>query len=76
MTESRKLLGELKELETQRKNGEIDIKAFYDGLLNLLSSLREVLVKEDINEKEIKKQIPLLLVFLKNQISDLSLRGK
>lgn len=75
MAESQRLLGELKELENQRKNGTLDMRGFYLGLLNLLASLKDVLINEEISDGEIKKQIPLLLVFIKGQISNLSSRG-
>ena len=65
----------LKELEQKRKNGEISAKEFYKGLLQLVTELIDVLEKEDINEQNIRRQIPLLLTFLKAQIKNLQNRG-
>ena len=68
MTDSQVLTATLKELETRRKNGEISALEFYKGLLDLLAELKDVLVREDIAETQIRKQIPLLLTFIKAQI--------
>ena len=58
------LEAEYKELLQKRKSGEIGVKEYYSGLLKLLTSLAEDLKEEDIDENEIKKQIPLLTVFI------------
>jgi len=65
----------LKELEIKRKNGEITLKEFYQGLLNIIVELKELLVEEQITEKEAMKQVPLILVFIHTQIQDLFQRG-
>ncbi len=57
-----------KELLQKRKAGEIGVKEYYAGLLKLLSQLAEDLKEEEINENDIKKQIPLLTVFISDQI--------
>jgi len=75
MQDSAVLLSHLRDLETKRKNGEITPREFYVGLLNLLAELKDVLIKENISEQEVKKQIPLLLAFIKSQIKELELRG-
>ncbi len=75
MKDSEMLLKLLKELEEKRKKREISAKEFYHGLLNILGELKNVLVDEDISEEQVKKQIPLLLAFLKSQISELEMRG-
>ena len=64
----------LKQLEAKRKNGELTPKEFYMKLLELLANLKDALVHEDINESEIRKQIPLILTFLKAQIKALQTR--
>ncbi|NPB05612.1 MAG: hypothetical protein GXO08_04440 [Aquificae bacterium] len=66
---------ELKELEEKRKNREISAREFYLGLLELLGHLKEKLVQENISEDQIRKQIPLLLTFIKAQIKNLENRG-
>ena len=71
MLESTRLDNILKELQQKRKNGEISTREFYKSLLELLGQLKDVLVEEDISEAQIKKQIPLLLVFLQSQIKEL-----
>jgi len=75
MQDSVMLLQHLKALEDKRKNGEITPREFYKGLLNLLVELKDVLIKEDISDQQIKKQIPLLLAFIKSQIGELEARG-
>ena len=75
MLDSERLYNTLHQLEDERKNGNLTIREFYKGLLELLSNLKDVLVAENINEKQIKKQIPLLLVFLETQIEELHKRG-
>ena len=75
MFESDRLLDNLKELEEKRKKGEISTKEFYKALLELLADLKDVLVHENINENQIRRQIPLLLAFIKSQISELHSRG-
>lgn len=76
MLESQRLLDVLKDLETKRKNGEIGPRVFYQGLLDLLADLKDVLANENITDAQIRKQIPLLLVFLKSQINELAQRNK
>lgn len=75
MVESERLTEKLKEIEEKRKKGEISVKEFYSELLNILSDLKDVLSHEDISENDVKKQIPLLLAFIKDQISKLAQRG-
>ena len=75
MKDSEKLMQELKELEEKRKNGELTVREFYRRLLDLLAELKDVLAHENIDEANIKKQIPLLLAFIKSQIHELELRG-
>jgi len=74
MLESQKLSNELKSLEQKRKNGEISVKEFYKGLLEILANLKDALINENISEKQIKKQIPLLLAFIEDQIFALKSR--
>ncbi len=68
------LEAEYKELLQKRKSGEIGVKEYYAGLLKLLTSLAEDLKEEDIDENEIKKQIPLLTVFISEQIAKMKER--
>ena len=75
MKDSEKLMQELKELEEKRKNGELTVREFYKRLLDLLAELKDVLAHENIDEAHIRKQIPLLLAFIKSQIHELELRG-
>ncbi|WP_029523258.1 hypothetical protein [Persephonella sp. KM09-Lau-8] len=66
---------ELSKLEQKRKTGEIGTAEFYQGLLKIVSLLAQELGKENIEEKEIKRQIPLLLTFLKSQIKNMEDRN-
>ncbi|MEO2153879.1 MAG: hypothetical protein ABGX24_05610 [Aquificota bacterium] len=75
MKDSALLTQQVKDLETKRKNGEIDTRQFYIGLLDILANLKDALANENISEADVKKQIPLLLVFIKSQITDMENRG-
>jgi hypothetical protein len=72
---SQKLSSELKELELKRRNKEISAKEFYGGLLNILQHLVNALEDENIDENQIRTQIPLLLTFIKSQIKNMAARG-
>ncbi len=75
MQESQERLTQLQAVKEQRKNGEIDIVPYYKALLNILADTVQNLRDEDISEQEAKNQIPLILLFLDEQISKLSGRG-
>ena len=75
MLESQRLGQLLKDLEAKRKSGTISAVEFYKSLLELLADLKDVLISENVEEKHIRRQIPLLLTFIKGQIKDLSNRG-
>ena len=66
---------DLNTLKTQRKNGEIDEVTFYKGLLAILADTLQHLSDEDISEANAKRQIPLVLVFLEEQLEKLADRG-
>ncbi len=65
-------LNELEALKRQRKEGYIDLLTYYKGLLNVLAELVQNLKEEGISEAEAKKQIPLVLVFVEEQIEKLA----
>jgi len=75
MATSTEILEELKSLENKRKNGEIGVREFYMGLLKILQNLGDTLIHEEISEEQIKKQIPLVMAFLKSQLDELKKRG-
>ena len=75
MTNADDRLSELNALKERRKNGELDVTAYYKGLLDILAATVQNLSDEDISEAEAKKQIPLVLVFLEEQIGKLAGRG-
>ncbi len=75
MTNADDRLSELNALKERRKNGELDVTAYYKGLLGILAATVQNLSDEDISEAEAKKQIPLVLVFLEEQIGKLAGRG-
>jgi len=66
---------ELSNLEQKRKESAIGTAEFYRGLLKIISLMAQELEKEDIEDKDIKRQIPLLLTFLKSQIKDMESRN-
>ena len=55
MSEGQSLGQMLKELEEKRKNGSISASEFYKSLLELLSDLKDILIKEDIEEKHVRR---------------------
>ncbi len=65
----------LVELEQKRKSGEINTAKFYKGLLELVKTLIDELKEEQINDAQVKKQIPLILLFIKSQIKEMEGRG-
>ncbi len=75
MTNAEDRLSELNALKARRKNGELDATAYYKGLLGILADTVQNLSDEAISEAEVKKQIPLILVFLEEQIGKLAGRG-
>ncbi len=60
----------LRKLKEQRRNGELGIDAYYRELLALAASLLESLIDEaeHIDEQEARKQAPLILLFVEEQI--------
>ncbi len=60
----------LRALKDQRKSGELDMRAYYKELLLLTGMLVESLVDEvaDLSEEELLVQVPLLLVFIEEQV--------
>ncbi|NPA92231.1 MAG: hypothetical protein GXO56_00950 [Chloroflexi bacterium] len=75
MSEASKRLTDLNALKEQRKQGALDTLAYYKGLLGILAQVVRNLRDEDISEEDAKAQIPLVLVFLEEQIAKLSDRG-
>ena len=66
---------DLQMIKAQRKEGTLDAVAYYKELLRILADLIQNLRDETISEDEAKKQIPLVLVFLEEQIDKLAGRG-
>ncbi len=75
MSNAQDRANQLQALKQQRKQGEIDTLTYYKGLLRILADTVQNLRDEDISEQDAKTQIPLILVFLEEQISKLSDRG-
>ncbi len=75
MTNADDRLADLNAIKAQRKEGAIDTVTYYKELLRIMADLVQNLRDEDISEVEAKKQIPLVLVFLEEQIDKLSARG-
>ncbi len=67
-------MSRLDQLVEKRKNGELDARAFYKELLNVLSDLVTALKEEDISDADITLQIPLILTFLYDQAEKLEKR--
>jgi len=75
MRRSEKLMERLKELNEKRKSGELSAREYYKELMNLLIELANALQEENISDDDVKKQIPLLKVFITEQIKKMSGRG-
>ena len=65
------LKNSLKEVETAKKKGELSPTEFYSKLLDIVERIKEEIDVQSIEETTIKKQIPLLLSFIKNQIREM-----
>ena len=64
----------LKELKEQRKAGALDERAYYRGLLELAVELAQSLIEEmsvdgNMATADIRKQLPLILAFVEDQIT-------
>ncbi len=64
----------LRELKAQRREGVLDAKAYYRGLLELAVELAQSLIDElningHMSAEDIRKQTPLVLAFLEDQIA-------
>jgi len=75
MRRSEELMERLKELNAKRKSGELSARDYYKGLMALLMELANALQEENISDEDVKKQIPLLKVFITEQIKKMSGRG-
>lgn len=62
-------------IKEKRKNGELSPSEFYRELLYIVLSMTKELIDENISEEDIKKQIPLILAFLEEQIEKMESRG-
>ncbi|WP_457680758.1 hypothetical protein [Thermovibrio sp.] len=69
------MIKELNQLNEKRKNREITAREYYRGLIDVLSELIESLREEEISEEEVRKQIPLLRIFLTEQLKKMADRG-
>ncbi|NPA42283.1 MAG: hypothetical protein GXO18_08435 [Aquificae bacterium] len=72
---SQGLKSKLEALKVERKEGKLTPKEFYKELLTLAVTLVEELKDEDISDEDIKKQTPLVLAFLEDQIDKMEGRG-
>jgi hypothetical protein len=75
MRRSEELMERLKELNEKRKSGELSAREYYKGLMALLVELANALQDENISDEDVKKQIPLLKVFISEQIKKMAGRG-
>ncbi len=76
MKNANQLCENLKKLKDKRKNYEINEITYYKELLNLLRELIDTLKEENISDSNIKKQIPLIVLFISEQVDKLSKREK
>lgn len=64
------LANHLQEIKAQRRDGVLSMEAYYMELLKLCAALIESLIDEAerIDEQDARKQVPLILLFLEEQI--------
>ena len=74
---SEELSQRLQDLKQRRKGGEIGLKEYYRYLLGLLSELALALQEEvpNLSQEEITYQLPVVLVFLEEQIGKFHTRS-
>jgi hypothetical protein len=53
------------ELKEKRKKGEISLRDFYHGLIDVVVRQAQYLYDHDIDEREIRKIIPMFMAFLR-----------
>ncbi len=60
----------LREIKEERRSGALTLEAYYKELLTLSKELLDALLDEidSIDGQEIRKQVPLILLFLEDQI--------
>lgn len=75
MDTSQELRRLFNELKLKRKNGEISEKDYYISLLQLSKRVIDSLEEENISAEDIKKQIPLIVLFIDEQINNFAKRG-
>ncbi|RUM59510.1 MAG: hypothetical protein DSY66_06095 [Persephonella sp.] len=75
MDTSQELRRLFNELKLKRKNGEISEKDYYISLLQLSKRVIDSLEEENISGEDIKKQIPLIVLFIDEQINNFAKRG-
>ena len=75
METSQQLQQSFQELKMKRKNGEINEAQYYKELLKLAKRLIESLEEEDISCEDAKAQIPLITLFVTEQIEKFAKRG-
>ncbi|MDQ7028581.1 MAG: hypothetical protein Q9O62_01755 [Ardenticatenia bacterium] len=65
------LVEQLRALKARKREGEIDMRAYYQQLLELLDHVVHSLVGEvdSLTDEEIILQTPLLLLFLEEQVA-------
>jgi len=71
MTNSQELTTKLKDLKAKRKCREIDEREYYKGLLEIMKVLIDRLEGEEIEIKDVRSQIPLIVLFITDQISQM-----
>ncbi|ADU97587.1 hypothetical protein [Thermovibrio ammonificans] len=75
MSVSDTMKDKLEKLNRKRKSGELSSREYYKGLMLLLVELADALQEEDISELEVKRQIPVLKVFITEQLKKMKGRG-
>ncbi len=69
------LIGELDLIKSKRKQGELSPIEFYRELLKIAVRMAQELGDEDISEEDAKKQTPIVLTFIEDQLKKMKYRG-
>ncbi len=72
------LAAELRNLKAQRRDGDLSLGDYYSALLHMVGELAESLTEEvhAMSEEEIAMQVPLVLLFVEEQVRKFGTRSE
>ena len=69
------LIRDLDLIKSKRKSGELNPMEFYKELLKIAVRMAQELGDENISEEDAKKQTPIVLTFIEDQLKRMKDRG-